>query len=55
VIRRYRQQGYRWYDTPHAGQTSINFSSTGWTILSLREQLFPRWYHQRFGVPADNG
>lgn len=55
VIRRYRQQGYRWYDTPHEGQISISFSTKGWKILGLREQLLPRWYHQRFGVPADNG
>jgi len=55
VIRRYRQQGYRWYDTPHEGQTSVYFSTNGWKILGLRKQLLPRWYHQRFGVPADNG
>ncbi|MHA6431013.1 metallo-beta-lactamase superfamily hydrolase, partial [Escherichia coli] len=24
-------------------------------ISSLREQILPRWYHQWFGVPVDNG
>lgn len=54
VIRRYRQQGYQWFDTPHQGQISIHFSAEGWEILGLRDQLFPRWYHQWFGVPGYN-
>ncbi|MFK9857040.1 hypothetical protein, partial [Klebsiella pneumoniae] len=26
-----------------------------WQIHSLRDQVLPRWYHQWFGAPADNG
>ncbi|SCC27545.1 competence protein ComEC [Kosakonia oryzendophytica] len=54
VTTRYRQQGYRWFDTAHQGQTTIAFSAQGWEIHSLRDQLLPRWYHQWFGVPSDN-
>ncbi|WP_437888126.1 ComEC family protein [Phytobacter sp. V91] len=55
VKNRYLQQGYSWYDTPHHGQVSVTFSAQGWAIFSLREQILPRWYHQWFGVPGDNG
>ncbi len=54
VEKRYREQGYRWYDTPHQGQITAVFSPQGWEIHSLRDQLLPRWYHQWFGVPGDN-
>lgn len=54
VIRRYKHQGYEWFDTPHQGQITVNFSPQGREIHSLRDQLFPRWYHQWFGVPTDN-
>lgn len=55
VVKRYRQQGYQWFDTPHQGQITVTFSDDGWQISSLREQILPRWYHQWFGAPADNG
>ena len=55
VKHRYQQQGYKWLDTPHQGQITVNFSAQGWRISSLREQILPRWYHQWFGVPVDNG
>ncbi|HAY9154502.1 TPA: ComEC family protein [Shigella sonnei] len=55
VKHRYQQQGYKWLDTPHQGQIAVNFSAQGWRISSLREQILPRWYHQWFGVPVDNG
>lgn len=55
VKKRYQQQGYQWYDTPHQGQITVSFSPQGWEIHSLRDQLLPRWYHQWFGVPQDNG
>jgi competence protein ComEC len=47
--------GYRWFDTPHQGQITVVFSAEGWQIHSLRDQVLPRWYHQWFGAPADNG
>jgi competence protein ComEC len=55
VKARYLQQHYQWFDTPHQGQITITFSSEGWQIQSLRNQLFPRWYHQWFGDTHDNG
>lgn len=55
VKQRYLQQGYRWCDTPHQGQISLDFSTQGWQAISLREQILPRWYHQWFGVSDDNG
>ena len=55
VKTRYLKQTYAWYDTPHHGQLSAVFTSDGWEIVSLREQNLPRWYHQWFGVPGDNG
>lgn len=55
VVTRYRQQGYRWYDTAHQGQLTVVFTPQGWEIQSLRDQLLPRWYHQWFGVLNDNG
>nr|WP_318382156.1 ComEC family protein [uncultured Enterobacter sp.] len=54
VIARYKHQGYEWFDTPHQGQLTVDFSPQGWKIHSLRGQIFPRWYHQWFGVPTDN-
>ncbi len=55
VARRYRQAGYEWLTTARNGQITVTFSSEGWQIQRLRYQYFPRWYHQWFGVPGDNG
>lgn len=55
VVRRYRKEGYIWHDTPHSGQISVTFSQHHWQIQRLREQILPRWYHQWFGAPVDNG
>lgn len=55
VIGRYRKEGYQWFDTPQSGQLSVSFTQQGWQIRRLRDQYLPRWYHQWFGVPADNG
>lgn len=55
VKQRYRHQAYQWLDTPHQGQISLRFSPQGWRIQGLRDQILPRWYHQWFGVPEDNG
>lgn len=55
VRSRYQHREYRWLDTPHQGQITVNFSAEGWQIQSLRDQIFPRWYHQWFGDTRDNG
>ncbi|MGC6009701.1 ComEC family protein [Enterobacter kobei] len=55
VVRRYRKEGYIWQDTPHSGQISVTFSQHRWQIRRLRDQFLPRWYHQWFGAPVDNG
>ncbi|KZR36061.1 ComEC family protein [Enterobacter genomosp. S] len=55
VVRRYRTQGYQWLDTPHSGQISVTFSHHSRHIRRLREHYLPRWYHQWFGAPVDNG
>ena len=55
VKKRYLQQNYQWLDTPHQGQITAVFSAEGWEIQRLRDQVFPRWYHQWFGDTRDNG
>lgn len=55
VVKRYRKEGYFWLDTPQSGQISVTFSQHSWQIRRLRDQILPRWYHQWFGVPVDNG
>ncbi|HEY2454032.1 MAG TPA: ComEC family protein [Scandinavium sp.] len=55
VKARYLQRQYLWFDTPHQGQITVNFSAEGWQIQSLRDQILPRWYHQWFGDARDNG
>lgn len=55
IMARYQRQGIPWYDTAHSGQLSVRFYRDKWVIKGYREQIMPRWYHQWFGVPADNG
>jgi competence protein ComEC len=55
VVKRYQKEGYIWHDTPHSGQISVTFKQHHWQIRRLRDHYLPRWYHQRFGVPVDNG
>ncbi|MEG5379654.1 ComEC family protein [Enterobacter hormaechei] len=55
VVRRYRNEGYLWLDTPQSGQISVKFSHHSRQIRRLREHYLPRWYHQWFGAPVDNG
>lgn len=55
VVRRYRTEGYQWLDTPQSGQISVTFSHHSRHIRRLREHYLPRWYHQWFGAPVDNG
>ncbi|MCO6641355.1 DNA internalization-related competence protein ComEC/Rec2, partial [Enterobacter hormaechei] len=55
VVRRYRTEGYLWLDTPQSGQITVTFSHQSRQIRRLREHYLPRWYHQWFGAPVDNG
>ncbi|HFZ8995247.1 TPA: ComEC family protein [Citrobacter freundii] len=55
VKQRYQQQQYQWLDTPHEGQITVDFLPHSVRIKSLRAQILPRWYHQWFGEPEDNG
>ncbi|RMN19660.1 hypothetical protein ALQ63_03628 [Serratia plymuthica] len=54
VIARYLANGIIWRDTSRSGQISVLFFDNDWQIKGFREQLMPRWYHQRFGVEGDN-
>jgi competence protein ComEC len=54
VVHRYQRAQLAWRDTAHSGQLTVRFYDDYWSISGLREQLFPRWYHQRFGVSGDN-
>lgn len=54
IMDRYRQEGITWHDTARSGQVSIRFYDNDWVIKGYREQIMPRWYHQWFGVQADN-
>ncbi len=54
VVTRYRENGITWHDTSRSGQLSVLFFDNDWQINGFREQLMPRWYHQRFGVEGDN-
>ena len=55
VIARYRQHGYRWFDTPRQGQITVKFNTEGWQIQSLRDQILRRWYHPWFGDKGQKG
>ncbi|TQI79931.1 competence protein ComEC [Serratia fonticola] len=54
IIKRYQQNHIVWHDTSRSGQLSVFFFDNDWQIKGFREQLNPRWYHQRFGVEGDN-
>nr|WP_261108424.1 ComEC family protein [Serratia liquefaciens] len=54
VVARYRENGIIWRDTSRSGQLSVLFFDNDWQIKGFREQIMPRWYHQRFGVEGDN-
>lgn len=54
IVSRYKKNGYQWYDTPHSGQLTLAIDHEKWKTIGLREQISPRWYHQRFGVTDDN-
>ena len=54
VRSRYQDNHIRWWETPWSGQITVLFSHDRWQIKGFREQIMPRWYHQRFGVQRDN-
>ncbi|MGP6378164.1 ComEC family protein [Yersinia bercovieri] len=54
VIKRYQKNNIIWRETSVSGQISVYFYSDNWQVKSYREQLMPRWYHQRFGVGGHN-
>ncbi|CNH21706.1 ComEC family competence protein [Yersinia pekkanenii] len=54
VIKRYQKNSIIWRDTSVSGQLTVYFYSDSWQIKGYREQLMPRWYHQRFGVGSHN-
>ncbi len=54
VVNRYHSAQLPWRDTAHSGQLTVRFYDDYWSINGLREQIFPRWYHRRFGVSGDN-
>lgn len=55
VIERYRKAGFRWSDTAVSGQISLRIYPRGYRISEMREEIFPRWYHQWFGVTPESG
>ncbi len=54
VISRYRNAGFLWLDTAVSGQISLRIYKDSYQVLEMREQIFPRWYHQWFGVKAES-
>jgi len=54
VVSRYDHAQLGWRDTSHSGQITALFFEDYWSVNGLREQIFPRWYHARFGVSDDN-
>ncbi|BFI67028.1 ComEC family protein [Yersinia pseudotuberculosis] len=54
VINRYQKNSIIWRDTSVSGQLSVYFYGDTWFVKGYREQLKPRWYHQRFGVRGHN-
>ncbi|MEM6159815.1 ComEC family protein [Erwinia sp. P6884] len=54
VIKRYRENHYKWHDTAVEGQISVKFYQQNWQVSGMRGEIMPRWYHQWFGVPRDS-
>ncbi|MEW9824679.1 MAG: DNA internalization-related competence protein ComEC/Rec2 [Candidatus Symbiodolus clandestinus] len=45
IQHRYQQQGIAWHSTAELGQISLQFNRQGCRLLSYRQHLAPRWYH----------
>ncbi|MEQ4923895.1 DNA internalization-related competence protein ComEC/Rec2 [Proteus hauseri] len=50
VHRRYKNEAINWLTTPISGQISIEFKQNKRDVLTYRQDILPRWYHQWFGV-----
>jgi len=47
VLKRYSDRGVTWLDTGENGQILINFSQSGWEIITQRSRQSLRWYRQK--------
>ncbi|WP_159564565.1 DNA internalization-related competence protein ComEC/Rec2 [Budvicia diplopodorum] len=54
VRQRYNNAKIKWHSTAKSGQVSVLFYKDYYDVLGFREQLMPRWYHQRFGSLRHN-
>ncbi|OAT23268.1 DNA internalization-related competence protein ComEC/Rec2 [Proteus myxofaciens] len=52
VHRRYKKEAIKWLTTSISGQISIEFSQRNIDVFTYRGDIFPRWYHQWFGILA---
>lgn len=52
VQSRYKNEAIHWLSTSINGQISIEFNQSNIDVFTYRRDLFPRWYHQWFGVLA---
>lgn len=55
VQSRYHQAGYKWFDTAISGQISLKIYPRSYRVVTMREQISLRWYHQWFGLQRDSG
>lgn len=50
VRQRYVNMGANWLNTAESGQIIAQFYSDKIEIMRYRHELYPRWYHQQFGI-----
>lgn len=55
VQSRYHDAGYQWFDTALSGQISLKVYRQSYQVLTMREHISRRWYHQWFGSQRDSG
>lgn len=54
VQRRYRKIGAEWRSTAVSGQITGYFYGDHVEMMSYRQQIMSRWYHQWFGIRSDH-